>query len=255
MRFLIFIGSLLFLIFPVPAYAATPTATSSPTVKPTSIIDSKVSELKERIATQVARLDIIKKRGVVGAVTDSSNNQLLIEDLKGSKRFVDVDELTKFQDGGLKQIGISDFKKGDQIEIIGLYNTESRRILARFIKKRTTSLVKLVGEITDIDNKNFILEVSQNGNSINIEIEAITKTQEWTKDEGFTKSGFSKIAVGEKIVAVGAMRGKDTMIASRILLLPEVSPNIKKNTPSPSPKPTVIPTRPLSSTGSGVKKP
>lgn len=216
------------------------TATSSPTSRPTSTVDSKINELKERIATQVARLDIIKKRGVVGKITDLSNNQIVVEDIRGNKRFVDVDELTKFQDTGERQIGISDLKKGDQIEVVGLYNTESRRILARFVKKRT-SLVKFLGEVMEVDQKNFILEVAQNQNTKIVEVETITKIQQWTKSDGLAKSGFSKIEVGEKILIVGFEQGKDKIIASRILLLPEVSPNIKRATPS--------------STGSGTKKP
>lgn len=185
--------------------------------------DKNVTELKERIATQVARLNIIKKRGILGSSSDVSNSQLVIVDIKGNKRFVDVDELTKFED---LKAGISDLKKDDSVQVLGLYNTESKRMLARFIKK-STRLERLVGEVQDLDDKNFIVEVVlQDATDTKvIEIEKTTKIQELEKGE-ILKSGFSKIRIGEKIIAVGFT--KDNVLqANRILLLPELSPNIK----------------------------
>lgn len=197
----------------------------------------KVSDLKERIATQVAKLDIIKKKGVLGVITDSSNNQLIMADLKGGKRFIDVDELTRFTNLSGEQIGISDLKKDAEISVVGLYNTESRRLLARFIKVRQPSQI-LKGEVTDLDNKAFTLEVQdlETNNLKTVEVETTTKTMQWIKEQGITRSGFSKILIGERLIIFGKSKDTNTLTAIRILLLPELSPNIKASpTPLKSP--------------------
>lgn len=208
---------------------------------PTPTVDEKVSEFKERIATQVAKLNIIKKRGVIGTISDLGNNQLTIEDIRGNKRFVDVDELTKFADINGKSVGISDLEKGNSITIIGLYNTESRRLLARFIK--IESFVKRIwAEVVDIDSKNFTLEVAdlETKESIIVDIEKNTLTNEFKKEEGLIKGGFSKIQVNERILVIGfPKKGKESLTANRILLFPELSPNVK---PSPTSSPTASPT-------------
>lgn len=236
LKFLILICSFtfLFFLFNIAVFAQTPTS-------------DKVSDLKERIATQVAKLDIIRKKGILGVITDSSNNQLIITDVKGGKRFVDVDELTRFTDLGGGQIGISDLKKSTEISVVGLYNTESRRLLARFIRVRQPSQI-LKGEVTDLDGKTFTLEVQdlETNNLKTVEVETTTKTNEWTKKEDITKSGFSKILIGERLIILGKSKDTNTLTAIRILLLPSLSPNVKASptptgTPTPTKRPTVTP--------------
>lgn len=193
------------------------TATTSSTPPPATIPD-KVSELKERIATQVAKLNIIQKRGIVGVISDLSHNQIIVN-IYGAKRFIDVDELTKFQATGDKQIGISDLLKNQQISVIGLYNTESRRMLARFIRTAKFQQ-KITGVVMDIDKKNFTIEMAHNGKSIIIDVEKTTKTSKLTDEDEIVKSGFSEIEIGQKILVVGFPAKEDKFTASRVLLLP-----------------------------------
>ena len=74
---------------------------------------------------------LVEKRGIIGTVTDSSDTQITVTDIAGNIRFVDVDELTKFYSSDSKTFGISDIKNGMTIGVLGLYNKQSRRILAR----------------------------------------------------------------------------------------------------------------------------
>lgn len=251
MRFVLFILSLLvfllvtsYISHATNVWAVTPTKTTA-TPTPTPIVDEKVSEFKERIATQVAKLNIIKKRGIIGTISDLANNQLTLEDMRANRRFIDVDELTKFTEIGGKQIGISDLKKGETTTVIGLYNTESRRLTARFIKVEKL-LERIRGEVTDIDKKTFTLEVVdlETKETKIIEVETTTKTSELTKEREIVKSGFSKIQVNERIFVVGlSKKGEEGLTASRILLMPEFSPNLKASpTATPTPQKTPTPT-------------
>lgn len=222
----------------VSTKSATPTATSSS--------DKKAAELKEQLKTYVARREIIKKRGVMGTILEVNNHQMTLTDIKGNKRFIDVDELTKFSDLTGKQAGLSDFKSQDRISVIGLYNTESRRLLARFIKVEGNA-ERLFGEVTDIDSKNASIEIlnEDSRDTKVIDIETITKTQSYAQKEGLVKSGFSKILIGEKISIFGFSKETNKLTAGRILLLPELSPNIK---PSPTPSLTPTPTKKITPT-------
>src|SRR5579859_2417101 len=86
--------------------AATPTATVSQS-------EEQINNLKERIASRVAQLNLVEKKGIIGTVSDVSETQLTITDMKGDNRIVDVDELTKFSSPSAKStFGISDITKG-----------------------------------------------------------------------------------------------------------------------------------------------
>ncbi len=241
--FILFIASQSTALALVSTNSATPTATSSS--------DKKAAELKEQLKTYVARREIIKKRGVLGTILEVNNHQIILTDVKGNKRFIDVDELTKFSDLTGKQTGLSDFKSQDRISVIGLYNTESRRLLARFIKVEG-GVERLFGEVSDIDSKNASIEILNEDSKETkvIDIETITKTQSHTQKEGLVKSGFSKILIGEKILIFGFPKETNKLTAGRILLLPELSPNIKL---SPAPSPTPTPTKKITPTPTAKK--
>src|SRR3972149_12145987 len=75
----------------------------------------KIQKLKEMVASRVAELKLVEKRGILGTVKEvSKNTQLTIEDNKGNLRIIDIDELTRFQGlSASKSFGISDVKAGD----------------------------------------------------------------------------------------------------------------------------------------------
>src|SRR5690348_9180787 len=112
-------------------FAAT-TPTPSPT--PQNTLEQQISNLKDKIASRVAQLKLVDKRGIIGTVTDVNLTQITLTDSKGDTRFIDIDELTKFSSPSAKSnFGISDITKGSILGVLGLYNRESRRILARFV--------------------------------------------------------------------------------------------------------------------------
>src|SRR3990167_5640769 len=94
--------------------------------------DDKAQAIKEQlitnIASRVAQLKLVEKRGIIGTVTNVTNTQITLSDIQNNTRFIDVDELTKFTSAKSKEtFGISDITKGTTLGILGLYNKDSRR--------------------------------------------------------------------------------------------------------------------------------
>lgn len=233
-----------FTLYASVAYAATPTITLSTTNAQKE--EEQINKLKDRIASRVAELKLVERRGIIGTVSESSNIQLTLVDTQNNTRFVDVDELTKFASPTSKDaFGISDITKGDKIGILGLYNKQSRRLLARFID--VLILPKIIhGAVATIDSENFTIGVKNNlKETFLIDVQTTTKISSYTKTGDIAKSGFSKIKTGERIMVVGFPDQKDKtkIIPNRIIFFPNLPRNPKivlnppqnsKETPSPT---------------------
>lgn len=234
----VFLFSICFLVFgTLNSYAASPTP--SP--------ENQINELKDRIASRVAQLKLVERRGIIGKVTDVSDTQIKLTDVKGETRFVDVDELTKFSSritpGG--SVGISDIKKNDSLGILGLYNKQSRRILARSVQ--IISLSKMVhGYIAILNSENFVANIATDLNEqFEVSIETTTKNFSYDKDsEGLIRSGFSKLKEDEKIFVKGKEQTQGKISAGVLIVFPDIL-KIKNTT-------QIIPS-PVTSTGSGKK--
>jgi len=231
------------------AYAAvTPSATPTP-----GGLEQQISDLKDKIASRVAQLKLVDKRGLIGVVIDVTQTQITLTDIHGNTRFVDVDELTKFTSPSAKSsFGISDITKGTTLGVLGLYNKESRRILARFV----TVLIlptNFSGAVSDVDTKNFtVTVVTANKKTYSVDVESDTKTNSFD-GTSLIKAGFSKIQQGQRIMVIGYADAKDPkhITASRILLFPTlpIDPSITIIKPEDLRlKGTIVP-----ATGSGVK--
>lgn len=223
---------------PLAAKAQTPTTS-----------DSLLQKVANEIASKTAQLNLVEKKGIIGTVTDSSGTQITLSDLNGNIRFVDVDELTKFSSPSSKSYGISDVTKGTLLGILGLYNKQSRRILARDISVQSPFPNVIYGAIADIDKINFeITIVKENGQKEVIEIQDITRTSSFSAGT-ISKSGFSKTQIGETIVAIGFPDKQDShkILGTRVILLPDIQTSFSLNL-GPTANPTIPP-----STGSGVK--
>lgn len=226
----------------------TPTATESnvtPTTAPTKKMQSntltaQISNLKDKIASRVAELKLVEKRGIVGTVDEVKDTVISLTDRKGKTRFVDVDELTKFVGtDSKKSLGISDIKKGMKIAVLGRYNKQTERILARFIEEVSIPEF-LTGTIRDVDATNFAFSITQsNGKIVDIDVENISKTQSYSKEDGLTKAGFSKLLVGDQVVITGFpdKTNPKRIVATRTLILTD----FRKAEPTTEPT-TVAPT-------------
>lgn len=240
--FKLFVILLVLTFFKLDVFAVT---TPTPT---TSSIQDQVDALKNKIASKVAELKLVEKRGIIGTVTDSSDTQITLSDTKGNIRFVDVDELTKFYSSD-DSFGISDVKKNMTIGVLGLYNKESRRILAREVNDIPTPPKIIYGGIGVIDNKNFeVTVVKENGAKVVVKVEDITKTYSYSSDT-LAKSGFSKMQETQTIMVIGFPDKQDPnkLLATRIFIFPEIDIASRINL-GEAINPTIPP-----STGSGKK--
>ena len=233
-----------FLVFANSSFAIDTKKTPTPT---TIDLQQQVNELKSKIASKVAQLNLVEKRSVLGIVTDISDSQITIKNLDEKIRLVDIDELTKFSSSSSDTFGISDIKKGMYLGIIGLFNKQSQRTQARIVQEEDPLPNFIYGSVVSIDNKNFTFEIiKENRVRFVIDVQNITKTYSYTTTGDLVKAGFSKIKEAETIIVVGFFDKQDRnkILGSRIFLFPEISTSPKINLNAP----TIAP-----STGSGKK--
>lgn len=231
-----------FFVLVTPVFGQTPTGSSIPTSDNLEKINEKVDELKTKIASRVAQLNLVEKRGIIGTVQNVSDTQITIADLNAKFRIIDVDEFTKFSSGDNDSFGISDIDKGTKISVLGLYNKESARLLARFINEVTIPLF-LHGVVSETDEENFTISLTtENGDEYIVDVEKITKTFEYSDGE-LNASGFSKIETLQNALVIGFADPKEEkrITGSRIVILPDVPKNPKIPVviePTSSPTPT-----------------
>ena len=218
-----FVFCSLFLVIPL-AHAASPTSIPQ---DDTAVRDQLITN----IASRVAQLKLVEKRGIIGIVNETTNTQITITDSRGNIRFIDVDELTKFSNlTGSGSFGISDITKDMTIGVLGLYNKESRRILARFVNVMTVPTI-IHGGVIIKDSVNYSLNVvTEDGKQITVDVENLTRTNSFTQKGGLVRSGFSKITENNDITVIGVLNknSKDTLTATKIIFFPEIpiSPKI-----------------------------
>lgn len=231
-------------------------AATTPTPNPTSEnvtekLSNQINDLKDKIASRVAQLKLVEKKGFVGTIKDASSTQLTVTDMAGEDRAIDVDEITKFTSSGDDSFGVSDLKKGMKVSIIGLYNKDSERLLARFINTYTMPLY-LSGTISEVNKTDYTITLAmEDGKSYLVDIESVTKTNSFDKENNSEKSGFSQVEKGTRAFVIGYPDKKEAnrMVATRILLFPTL-PKDPKVVVVPN---AVNPTTAVTSSGSGKK--
>lgn len=188
----------------------------------------KIQKIKDIVASKVAELKLVEKKGIIGSIKDVSGMQVTIIDVKGNTRKIDVDELTKFSFSDKSSAGISDLEKGKSYSFVGIYNKESERLLARVIDSVSSIPVHFEGAILSVDSKNYQLTaVNEKGDKKTIDIQSSTKTSLGTNDGDLQKSGFSKLSENERVLAIGFWDKKDPNLLTslRIIHFKDVPPS------------------------------
>lgn len=237
--FFIFCLLIIALLHANAAYAVTVTPTTV-VASPSAELD-RIQKIKDLVASRVAQLNLVDKRGVLGTVTETSTTQIVLQDVKKTRRIIDIDDITKFDDPDNKNFGISDVKKGNALSVVGLYNKDTKRLLARFVYTVTTPPAVFEGVIIDKDTKNYQLNATDSkGSKKLIDITASTKMYSFDADTGQVKTGFSKIPNGIRIFASGFMDTKvdNQQNATQVIVFPTLalSSGMKKYA---NPEPTV----------------
>lgn len=231
------------------AQTKAPTKTPSPSVKAevTKESQSAIEKIKDAVASKVAELNLVEKKGIYGKVVETTTSQITIEDTQGNQHIVEIDELTRFE--GERQsddFGISDIENDSTISAVGLYNKETEKLLARFITQKVNIPTAISGAISALDEDEYTITViDKEGVEYIVDIERSTDSYVFDKD--LTDSGFSKFAIGEKVIVTGPLsKEEDNRISAERVLhfkaLPptaEVKKHISKEAESPNPTETV----------------
>lgn len=216
---------ILFLFSPSISLAQTTTPEDKkPT--PTSKFDSKIDILKNKVASKVAELNLVEKRGFIGTVESTGKNTITLTDLNGNTRIIDTDELTKFSSETNDDFDLSNIKKGSKIGVAGLYNKESRRLLARFVNEISIPLF-LQGVLSEKDEKNFTVKITTEENKTYIvDVENITKIFEFN-DGNLESTGFSDMEDMQNALIIGYPdKNEDGRVtASKIVVFPDIPKN------------------------------
>lgn len=220
-------------------YAVSPTATPSANLTPTPTTNSKISDLKERIASRVAQLNLVERRGLLGTIASISATRISLVDLQNRTRLVEIDELTgspKIKDKANQGSG---FSSGETISAVGLYNKNSRILLARFIDDAKI-YPRIIGEVTAIDKQKFSISISDAGKPTTVDVQSSTQTSAF-QEGAIAKSGFSKIVIGEKVFVVAVTQDTPSdsphYTALRLIMFPDLLPKPPTPTTGPASSP------------------
>lgn len=171
-----------FLVTPTISFAQSTAPKEDEPTPTASKFDSRIDILKNKVASKVAELNLVEKRGFIGTVESTGKNSITLTDLNGNTRMVDVDELSKFNSETNDDFDITNIKKGSKIGVAGLYNKESRRLLARFVNEISIPLF-LQGVLSEKDVKNFTVKITTEENKTYlVDIENITKSLSLTME-------------------------------------------------------------------------
>lgn len=224
--------------------AVTPSPSSSPTSS--SLLNNQINQLKNKIASQVSKLNLVEKRGVIGTVQGTTDSQLTYQDTSGNVGYADLDEITKYESDADSSFNLTDIKKGMLISILGIYNKDSQRILARYVDTETVP-VRYQGEITAIDTKNDDLTMQTVDQKIEkISIDNSTTISSYTSGGSLTQYDFSKLTIGDRIFIVGYPDKTDSTLLDAARLIDYIDapkdPDITAVTPTVAVTTTPAPT-------------
>jgi len=233
--------------------AATPTATKSAAPKATTTPNTKIEDLKDRLATKANELRVLSKKAVVGILKSVGVAQATIElptkDIK--IELVDDIPVIQYLKGKRTKLTVDDLDTGDPLVVFGTYDATLDILSAKylFIQDAVQRYEKhLTGTVTEIDSKKYTITMKAfEGQQVILDIESTTKTNILNGDKQ-EKSGFSKITAGDRLVVYAVVEPKKTDLYSAIRILNLGTAGSPNTTIAPTPEPT------KSSTSSAIPK-
>lgn len=246
-----------------PAFAQNATPTASTKSASTSSSSAQLEELKVRLATKVAELRTVVKRAMYGTVKTVSVSSATVETKTKDIKIELTDDVTVTQmiSGKRTTLPIENLEAKDAVTVFGTYDETLDLLKAQYIFiENASNVVRMTGIIADVDTEEFAITFNtKEGRSIVADIEKGTKTVSWSAGTGLTKSGFSKLSVGDTVHITGTPVAKKENHYSAVRVLdlgnitgasgapkttdtPPASPSATvKPTAKPTAKPTVTP--------------
>lgn len=199
-------------------------------------LNERINDLKEKIASRVSELNLVEKRGIIGTISETSTTSITLTDVNGQTRLVDVDEITKFSTTPARAgFGLSDLSKGMKIRVLGLYNKQSKRILARFVNT-TIDPTAQTGAATDINGTDLTMTLlAKDNKKFQIDADRSTDVFSYDKESGLADATFAAVEAGNRVYVVG-FSDKDNaslLIPSRVIVFKNLPINPKINISAP----------------------
>ncbi len=184
-------------------YAAT-SATPSPTA---AILQKKIDDIKERLATKAAELTHFELRVSEGTIKTVSVASITVETSTKELKLELPDEVkvVQYLKGKRTMLTTEDLSKNDYVVIFGEYDTTLDVLKPSVVFIQGSRPVRITGEITNVNAKTYTLTVQAlDGTEYTLDYETSTKTSQWTQNgKELTKIGFSKLIKGSVITATG----------------------------------------------------
>ena len=201
-------------------------ATVTPKDQAAKPIDDTIKTIKEKIENKVEEINKSSKKVVTGTFDKISDGVIELTDENGKNFKVSTDDtVTTFFSASIKkaqEIKSDDLKKGDRLVVFGPVIED--QISANKVLKQT-HYITVEGEITSVDKDNFAIDmVTGDKEELSLDIEQSTTQRIMdTKDRTFSKAGFSKYKVGDRIHAVynKPVKEGDNATAIRTLIVPQ----------------------------------
>ncbi|MBI4067307.1 hypothetical protein HY407_02895 [Candidatus Gottesmanbacteria bacterium] len=238
---LFLLASPLFAQATTPTISPTPTLSSSPTQS--SLLDKleKIKILKEKVASSVAEIRKSGKSALSGTITSIKDDQINLSHPQKGNTTITITEDTSFygfdKNDDRIELTNSKIKTGDSISAFGYLLEDEKSLDGRIIYLNPLPPIYITGKIADIDRDNFTINLKTTSlEDWIIDIETITRTQEYTRTTKLQKGGFSKLQAGDLVHIYGTPNDKEKNRASalRILVINFLS-KATLSTPTPTP--------------------
>lgn len=180
--------------------SATPSGTSKEaTFSGNTRETDQVKSLKDKLATQVAQLREDQMRGFYGEISAVSKTSFTISTAKEEVKVRFSEDTVIFSIQSSKRIDVKTdaLKNGLQVAVLGLFdkNTNIQTAKMIFIQSLPT---RLAGEVTQVDKTNATFTLKNNkGKETTFDYEKTTKAQEFVNDSSLSKSGLSRLLIGD----------------------------------------------------------
>ncbi len=226
MKKIFIISVYFFLVFPV--FAISPTATPSAKVSTaSSFLEKSIQTLKEKIATQVAKIEKEKPKLFTGNIEKIDKTNFVLKTLDNKTFTVQIeDSLSKIyiiSGATKKEVKITDLETSDYVIVTG---PSLESTISAVTVYKDEEYLSLSGKITDIINDDYTLKVlTSDKDEYEISIENTTKQMLYDiKNDIIAKTGFSKIKANDTIHFVckkPADKKNFKVTADRILIIPQ----------------------------------
>ena len=186
---------------------------------------AKIKELKDKLASRVAELNLQTKKMIQGEIKTLSDQKIILTN-NNIEINVNLDDDTTLTqqtgDGKKKTIKVDSMKSGQNIFTWGSFNSGTNVMTASNITVVDMPAI-IIGRIKSIDSKNYQLIVTEGNKDILVDHDFSTKDLILNKDYNTAKGGFSKFAEKQLVYVFGYnttdKNDKPMLSAQRIIIL------------------------------------